>query len=39
MGILPLPKLGSFVSISDAGTCKLCENNNGEMVSGFTTSK
>jgi hypothetical protein len=39
MGIFPLPSLGAFVSISDAGTLKVCENGKGQVINQTSPSK
>ena len=39
MGIFPMPSSGAFVSISDAGTLKVCENDKGQVINQTSPSK
>jgi WD40 repeat protein len=38
MGILPLARHGAFVSISDAGSMKVCENDRGQVINDIRLS-
>jgi WD40 repeat protein len=39
MGIYSQPDTGSFISISDAGTLKVCENHKGSVVQEISPNK
>jgi WD40 repeat protein len=39
MGIFTMPGSGAFVSISDAGTLKVCENGKGQVINQVSPSK